>query len=58
MRLRGPFIAAVFLISMVGWIILLKELHNMRARYFGCICIVIGGYNAIPLIMSWQANSE
>jgi hypothetical protein len=52
-RKRGPFVATVFILSLIGWIILLTVLHNNHARYFGCILIVIGGYCAIPLIMSW-----
>lgn len=55
-RMRGPFVAFVFVISMTGWLILLNELHNQRARYFGCICIVIGGYNSIPLCVSPRPN--
>ncbi|EIM83806.1 MFS general substrate transporter [Stereum hirsutum FP-91666 SS1] len=54
---RGPFVAGVFVISIVGWLILLLELTDNRVRYFACICIVIGGYNNIPLIMSWQSNN-
>lgn len=46
---RGPFVAGVFVISIVGWLILLLELTDNRVRYFACICIVIGGYNNIPL---------
>jgi hypothetical protein len=52
-HMRGPYVALVFVLSMVGWLVLLCELHNMHARYFGCICIVIGGYNAIPLYVKF-----
>ena len=54
MRSRGIFVAIVFTISAVGWIILLAVTKNQHARYFACMCITIGGYAAIPLIMSWQ----
>lgn len=56
-RKRGPFVATVFILSLVGWIILLTVHKNLHARYLGFILIVIGGYCAIPLIMSWVANN-
>ena len=54
MRSRGIFVAIVFTISSVGWIILLSVVKNQHARYFACFCITVGGYAAIPLLMSWQ----
>jgi hypothetical protein len=57
-KMRGPFVASVFVVALVGWVILLTVHHNNHARYFGCICIVIGGYCSIPLVQSWVANSE
>lgn len=58
MKLRGPFVAGVFTISIVGWLILLLELTNERVRYFACICIVIGGYNNIPLYVPPVTSCE
>jgi len=29
----------------------------LRARYFGCFCVVAAGYTNIPLIISWQAGN-
>jgi hypothetical protein len=48
-RSRGPFVALVFAVSSVGWIILMVVVDNQRARYFATFCVVIGGYAAIPL---------
>ncbi|GAA5823381.1 hypothetical protein JCM10212_005675 [Sporobolomyces blumeae] len=61
---RGIPIMTVFAIGIVGWSILLGiEPHGathaeLRARYFGVICVVVAGYSAIPLIMSWQAGNS
>ncbi|KIM19542.1 hypothetical protein M408DRAFT_334360 [Serendipita vermifera MAFF 305830] len=54
---RGLFVALVFAISSVGWILLLTVVGNQRARYFATFCVVIGGYAAIPLIMAWVSNN-
>jgi hypothetical protein len=54
MLIRGPFVAIVFLCSIVGWAILLSVQHNNHARYFGCICIVVGGYNVSSDYMIWN----
>ena len=56
MQTRGIFVAIVFIINLVGWIILLAIVHNQHARYFACFCITIGGYAAIPLIISWTCK--
>lgn len=48
-KMRGPFVVTIFLVSIVGWLILLTVRENNHARYFACICVVIGGYNNIPL---------
>jgi len=58
MKSRGIFVALVFAISSVGWIILLTVVTNNHARYFATFCIVIGGYAAIPLIMAWVSNNS
>ncbi|KAJ7155237.1 major facilitator superfamily domain-containing protein [Mycena filopes] len=58
---RGIPVACVFAIAIVGWGILfgVNPVHAspaaLRARYFGCICVVTAGYSNIPLIMSWQS---
>lgn len=58
---RGVPVMVVFAVGIVGWSILLavKPHHAthaaLHARYFGVICVVVAGYSAIPLIMSWQA---
>jgi len=57
-RSRGIFVAIVFAISSLGWILLLGVVDNEHLRYFATFCIVIGGYNAIPLIMSWTSNNS
>ncbi|GAA5832322.1 hypothetical protein JCM3766R1_002381 [Sporobolomyces carnicolor] len=60
---RGFPIMSVFAIGIVGWSILLGvNPHHashaaLHTRYFGCICVVVAGYSAIPLIMSWQASN-
>ncbi|KZV98263.1 MFS general substrate transporter [Exidia glandulosa HHB12029] len=56
-RSRGPFVALVFSLSALGWLILLVVETNQRARYFATFLTVIGGYAAIPLIMSWVSNN-
>jgi hypothetical protein len=56
MRSRGIFVVAVFTINTIGWIILLAVVKNQHARYFACFCITIGGYAAIPLIISWTGK--
>lgn len=58
MKVRGPFVASVFTISSIGWIILLTVVQNQHARYFAVFCVVIGGYAAIPLIMAWVSNNS
>ncbi|KAH8799261.1 MFS general substrate transporter [Flagelloscypha sp. PMI_526] len=55
---RGIPTASVFAISSIGWIILLTVEKNLHARYFATFCCVIGGYAAIPLIMSWVSNNS
>ncbi|KAH7096798.1 MFS general substrate transporter [Auriculariales sp. MPI-PUGE-AT-0066] len=56
-KARGPFVACVFTLSAIGWLILLTVHENQRARYFATFLTVIGGYAAIPLIMSWTSNN-
>lgn len=55
---RGIPCALVFLLSFIGWIILLGVHHNNHARYFATFLIVIGGYCAIPLNMAWASNNS
>lgn len=55
-RVRGPFVAGVFALNVVGFAVMLGT-DNMRARYFACFCIVLGCYCAIPLVQSWVANN-
>ncbi|KAG0145001.1 hypothetical protein CROQUDRAFT_723661 [Cronartium quercuum f. sp. fusiforme G11] len=55
---RGIFIATVFTISSVGWIILLVNESNHTLRYFATFCVVIGGYCSIPLIAGWVSNNN
>lgn len=57
MRSRGIFVALVFTISSIGWIILLAVVDNNHARYFATFCIVIGGYAAIPLWV-WPSSFD
>ncbi|KAJ7146696.1 MFS general substrate transporter [Mycena epipterygia] len=58
---RGLPVASVFCIAIVGWALLygISPVHAsasaLRARYFGCICVVTAGYSNIPLIISWQS---
>lgn len=40
---RGLPVASVFIISSIGWIILLVVESNQHARYFATFCVVIGG---------------
>jgi hypothetical protein len=62
-KTRGFPVAAVFIIGIVGWSLLygISPVHashsDLHVRYFGCICVVVAGYAAIPLIMSWQSNN-
>jgi hypothetical protein len=56
MRTRGVFVVIVFTINAIGWIILLTVVKNQHARYFACFCITVGGYVAIPLMMSWTGK--
>jgi hypothetical protein len=56
MRRCGIFVAIVFIINAIGWIILLAVVKNQHARYFACFCITVGGYAAIPLMMSWTGK--
>ena len=55
-RRRGIFVAIVFIINAIGWIILLAVVNNQHARYFACFCITVGGYAAVPLMMSWTGK--
>ncbi|EJD37819.1 MFS general substrate transporter [Auricularia subglabra TFB-10046 SS5] len=57
LRSRGIFVAIVFTLSALGWLILLVVETNQRARYFATFLTVIGGYAAIPLITSWTSNN-
>jgi len=62
-KTRGFPVACVFIIGIVGWSLLygISPVHashsDLHVRYFGCICVVVAGYAAIPLIMSWQSNN-
>lgn len=47
-RSRGPFVAVVFALSALGWLILLVVEHNQRARYFATFLTVIGGISPPP----------
>lgn len=54
---RGIPAMSVFCIGIVGWSILLgvnpvkATTHELSARYFGCICVVVAGYTNIPIII-------
>ncbi|KDE03412.1 hypothetical protein MVLG_06078 [Microbotryum lychnidis-dioicae p1A1 Lamole] len=61
---RGLPVALVFGIGLVGWgLLYVIPAHGatygqLHARYFACICIVMAGYSAIPIIVSWvSANT-
>ncbi|KAL7411142.1 major facilitator superfamily domain-containing protein [Mrakia frigida] len=60
---RAMPIMMVFLVGVVGWSLLLgvspvgATEGALRARYFGCFCVVAAGYTNIPLIISWQAGN-
>ncbi len=60
---RGIPAAAVFAIGIVGWAILEgvpaehANTHQLSARYFGCICVVVAGYTNIPIIIGAYLSS-
>ncbi|EGG11815.1 uncharacterized protein MELLADRAFT_33106 [Melampsora larici-populina 98AG31] len=54
---RAIPIAGVFLVSSIGWMILLLVNGYDHFRYFATFLIVIGGYAAIPLIIGWVSNN-
>ncbi|EGG08871.1 uncharacterized protein MELLADRAFT_104763 [Melampsora larici-populina 98AG31] len=55
---RGPFVVFVFACSSVGWaLLLLTHDHQIGVKYAATIFIVIGGYCAVPLMLSWVANN-
>ncbi|KAH9820731.1 major facilitator superfamily domain-containing protein [Melampsora americana] len=56
-KTRAIPIAFVFMISSIGWMILLYGEGFDRIRYFATFLIVIGGYAAIPLIIGWVSNN-
>jgi len=58
LQTRGIPVAGVFVISSIGWIILLVVEHNQHARYFATFCIVIGGYCSIPLVLAWVSSNS
>lgn len=51
---RGLPVASVFCIAIVGWALLygISPVHAsasaLRARYFGCICVVTAGCASLP----------
>ncbi|GAA5924395.1 uncharacterized protein JCM15063_005628 [Sporobolomyces koalae] len=61
---RGIPVMIVFAIGIVGWSILFgiephhASVSHLHVRYFGCICVVVAGYSAIPLIIAWQTSQQ
>lgn len=56
---------SVFSVGLIGWSILFAvepiakpSAMGLHARYFGCICVVVSGYSAIPLIIAWTASNS
>jgi len=52
LKLRGPFIALGFTISILGDFLVMLS-HDYRARYGGLYLTAIGIYIAQPLVMAW-----
>ncbi|KAJ7230528.1 MFS general substrate transporter [Mycena pura] len=56
-RMRGPFIAALSLVGIVGYIILLGTDAEKQPAvgYAGCVIAAMGIYPGVPLILAWSA---
>ncbi|QRV98186.1 major facilitator superfamily transporter [Ceratobasidium sp. AG-Ba] len=58
MKLRGPFVAGVLVLSGIGYTILLTvPATNNHARYGAIFLAVTGTYCGIPLAMSWTTGN-
>ncbi|QRV84149.1 major facilitator superfamily transporter [Ceratobasidium sp. AG-Ba] len=58
MKLRGPFVAGVLVLSGIGYTILLAvPATNNHARYGAIFLAVTGTYCGIPLAMSWTTGN-
>ncbi|KAJ7626338.1 MFS general substrate transporter [Mycena polygramma] len=58
-RMRGPFVAAVSLFGIVGYIILLATDPETQPAvgYAGCIIAAVGIFPGIPLTLAWSAGN-
>ncbi|KAG9117285.1 hypothetical protein FRC07_007380 [Ceratobasidium sp. 392] len=58
LKLRGPFVAGVLMLSGIGYTILLTvPSTNNHARYGAIFLAVTGTYSGIPLAMSWTTGN-
>ncbi|KAG8693711.1 hypothetical protein FRC09_010342 [Ceratobasidium sp. 395] len=58
LKLRGPFVAGVLILSGIGYTILLAvPSTNNHARYAAIFLAVTGTYSGIPLAMSWTTGN-
>ncbi|KAG8681745.1 hypothetical protein FRC08_015428 [Ceratobasidium sp. 394] len=58
LKLRGPFVAGVLILSGIGYTILLAVPEtNNHARYGAIFLSVTGTYCGIPLAMSWTTGN-
>ncbi|KAG9119983.1 hypothetical protein FRC07_004711 [Ceratobasidium sp. 392] len=58
LKLRGPFVAGVLMLSGIGYTILLAvPSSNNHARYGAIFLAVTGTYSGIPLAMSWTTGN-
>ncbi|QRW25473.1 major facilitator superfamily transporter [Rhizoctonia solani] len=57
-KVRGPFVAAVLVLSAIGYTILLAvPTTATKARYGAIFLAVSGTYSGIPLAMSWTTGN-
>lgn len=57
LRMRGPFVATLMLMSAVGFAILIGVPSNNAARYFATFLVVLGAFSNGPLMLSWAGNT-
>lgn len=57
LRMRGPFVVTLMLLSAVGFAILIAVPTNNAARYFATFLVVLGAFSNIPLMLSWAGNT-
>ncbi|KAF8608242.1 MFS general substrate transporter [Ceratobasidium sp. AG-I] len=58
MKVRGPFVAGVLVLSGIGYTVLLTApTTNVHARYGAIFLAVTGTYCGIPLAMSWTTGN-